>query len=176
MDVSTEVNGPSVDHREILSPHEMETTQQTKEPETVTPEGMCRQVSTAYKEMDVIDTIIAQSQRSDLPQDYAQMNENLLKKRQFLVEWVSRFKCPIANCPLHYHESKNSKISADNSNAKKPTVNKTKTKRNASEISNSANDSREFKTLIRNSSPNLILSLVKLKVILNYQQVINLML
>ncbi|GIZ00154.1 hypothetical protein CEXT_139161, partial [Caerostris extrusa] len=146
MDISTEGNGPSEDQRDVLSPSAMDSNHQNKETEKVTPAEMCRQVSTAFKEMDVIDTIIAQSQRLDLPQDYAQMNENLLKKRQYLVEWVSRFKCPITNCPVHYLESKASKISDDNSNAKKLNVTKPKTKRNASEISNSANDSREFKT------------------------------
>ncbi|GIX72235.1 hypothetical protein CEXT_26961 [Caerostris extrusa] len=62
-----------------------------KDNEKVSPEEMCRQISTAMKEMDVIDTIVEQSKRSDLPQDYIQMNENLLQKRQYLVEWVSRF-------------------------------------------------------------------------------------
>ncbi|GIY91040.1 hypothetical protein CEXT_748221 [Caerostris extrusa] len=146
MDISTEGNGPSEDQREVLSPSAMDSNQQTKETEKVTPAEMCRQVSTAFKEMDVIDTVIVQSQRSDLPQDYVQMNENLLKKRQYLVEWVSRFKCPITNCPVHYLESKASKISDDNSNAKKLNVTKPKTKRNANEISHSSNDSREFKT------------------------------
>ncbi|GIX71726.1 hypothetical protein CEXT_484251 [Caerostris extrusa] len=116
------------------------------------PAEMCRQVSTAFKEMDVIDTIIAQSQRSDLPQDYAQMNENLLKKRQYLVEWVSRFKCPITNCPVHYLESKASKISDDNSNAKKLNVTKPKTKRNGSEISHSAMTLGSLKLLIKTNS------------------------
>ncbi|GIX90846.1 hypothetical protein CEXT_558501 [Caerostris extrusa] len=109
MDISTEWNGPSEDHREVLSPQAVDATQNPKDNEKVTPEGMCRQVSTAYKEMDVIDTIIAQSRRSDLPQDYIQMNENLLKKRQFLVEWVSRFHCPVVNCSLH-----NPKINVNN--------------------------------------------------------------
>ncbi|GIY17853.1 hypothetical protein CEXT_496641 [Caerostris extrusa] len=69
--------------------------------EKLTPEGMCRQLTTALKEIDVIDSIVAQSQRSDLPQDYLQINENLLQKKHYLVEWVSRFPCPVVNCPLH---------------------------------------------------------------------------
>ncbi|GIX99838.1 hypothetical protein CEXT_9181 [Caerostris extrusa] len=87
MDVSTKGNGPSEDHPEVPSPLEVDATQNSNAPEKVTPEGMGRQVSTAYKEMDVIDTIIAQSRRSDLPQDYIQMNETLKQKRRFLVEW-----------------------------------------------------------------------------------------
>ncbi|GIX75410.1 hypothetical protein CEXT_541441 [Caerostris extrusa] len=62
---------------------------------------MCRQLSTAMKEMDVIDSIVEQSKRSDLPQDYIQINANLLQKRHYLVEWVSRFQCPISDCALH---------------------------------------------------------------------------
>ncbi|GIX99714.1 hypothetical protein CDAR_509341, partial [Caerostris darwini] len=87
MDISTEGNGPSEDHREVLSPRQVEAMKNDNDKEKLSPEGMCRQISTALKEMDVIDTIVAQSLRSDLPQDYVQMNENLLKKRQFLAEW-----------------------------------------------------------------------------------------
>ncbi|GIY53829.1 hypothetical protein CDAR_13831 [Caerostris darwini] len=88
MDTNTEGNGPSQDPPQVLSPQDMDaTTTNSKESEKVSPEGMCRQISTAFKEMDVIDTIVAHAQRSDLPQDYIQMNENLLKKRQYLVEW-----------------------------------------------------------------------------------------
>ncbi|GIY31258.1 hypothetical protein CEXT_363181, partial [Caerostris extrusa] len=137
--------------------------------EKVSPEGMCRQLSTAFKEMDVIDSIVANSKRSDLQQDYVQMTETLLQKRQFLEEWVSRFRCPIESCKLH----NSTKIVVNNSNCKNlNTVNgcnvnnvvnsntgknvnlvnainsnkvngnvKTKTKRNASQISSNTNDS-----------------------------------
>ncbi|GIX80231.1 hypothetical protein CEXT_641181 [Caerostris extrusa] len=137
--------------------------------EKVSPEEMCRQISTAMKEMDVIDTIVGQSKRSDLPQDYIQMNENLLQKRQFLVEWVSRFHCPISDCTLHNPnvnisnvivKSKvnvgnvnNGKINASNVNkgnlkSKVDAPIKNKSKRNASQIASNdgAKDSREFQT------------------------------
>ncbi|GIY99194.1 hypothetical protein CEXT_470361 [Caerostris extrusa] len=131
----------------------------------VSPEGMCRQLTTAYKEMDEIDSIVEQSKRSDLQQDYVQINEILLQKRKFLEEWVSRFHCPIENCKLH-NSPKINVISVNSSNVKnlnsvnsrnvnvvntsnanKVTGNvKSKTKRNASQISSNTNDSGEFRT------------------------------
>ncbi|GIX95144.1 hypothetical protein CEXT_59991 [Caerostris extrusa] len=80
------------------------------------PEEMCRQISTAMKEMDVIDTIVAQSKRSDLSQDYIQMNENLLQKRQFLVEWVKSVYCPVSDCTLHNPKVNNSNVINNSSN------------------------------------------------------------
>ncbi|GIY10681.1 hypothetical protein CEXT_743821 [Caerostris extrusa] len=74
--------------------------------EKVSPEEMCRQMSTALKEMEVIDSIVESSKRSDLQQDYVQITETLLQKRKFLEEWVSRYHCPIDNCKLH-NSSKN---------------------------------------------------------------------
>ncbi|GIY66860.1 hypothetical protein CEXT_630501 [Caerostris extrusa] len=79
--------------------------------EKVTPGGMCRQINTAYKEMDVIDSIVAQSKRSDLQQDYVQITERKFQKRKFLAEWVSRVHFPIVDCSLH-----NPKINASNVN------------------------------------------------------------
>ncbi|GIY63098.1 hypothetical protein CEXT_205331 [Caerostris extrusa] len=62
---------------------------------------MCRQLCTAFKEIEVIDSIVENSKRSDLQQDYVQINETLLQKRKFLEEWVSRYHCPIESCKLH---------------------------------------------------------------------------
>ncbi|GIX79689.1 hypothetical protein CEXT_235681 [Caerostris extrusa] len=180
MEVSTEGNGPFEDHQEIPSPPAVESNEKNVTAEKVSPEGMCRQLTTAYKEMDVIDSIVENSKRSDLQQDYVQINETLLQKRKFLEEWVSRFRCPIESCKLH----NSPKISVNNSNVKnlnavnssnvknvnvvnsnnvknvnvvntsnanKITGNlKSKTKRNASQISSNANDSGEFRTPSKN--------------------------
>ncbi|GIY99189.1 hypothetical protein CEXT_344161 [Caerostris extrusa] len=126
-----------------------------KNTEKVSPEEMCRQLCTAFKEME---------------------------KRKFLDEWVSRYHCPIESCKLH-NSSKNlvnnvncnvnnvvncipsKNINASISSNVKPAVNsknvtlanasnsgkvngnlKSKTKRNASQISPNVNDSGEFRT------------------------------
>ncbi|GIY78588.1 hypothetical protein CEXT_356241 [Caerostris extrusa] len=96
---------------------------------------MCRQLSTAMKEMDVIDTIVEQSKRSDLPQDYIQMNANLLQKRQYLVEWVNA-----------------SNVNKGNLKSKVDAPIKNKSKRNASQIASNdgAKDSGEFQTPLKN--------------------------
>ncbi|GIY95291.1 hypothetical protein CEXT_564111 [Caerostris extrusa] len=128
-----EGNGPSQDHMEVPSPLEVDSNAKENKIEKVTPEVMCRQINTAYKEMDVIDSIVAQSKISDLQQDYVQITETLLQKRKFLAEWISRFHCPIVDCSLH-----NPKINAsnvNNGNNSKVNVNvKNKSKRNASQI------------------------------------------
>ncbi|GIY65516.1 hypothetical protein CEXT_659271 [Caerostris extrusa] len=100
MEVSTEGNGPSEDHLEVPSPPAVESNAKNTT-EKVSPEEMCRQLSTAFKEIEVIDSIVENSKRSDLQQDYVQINETLLQKRKFLEEWVSRYHCPIESCKLH---------------------------------------------------------------------------
>ncbi|GIY78486.1 hypothetical protein CEXT_591861 [Caerostris extrusa] len=168
MEISNEGNGSSEDHRGVLSTTAVDAMIKKQENEKLTPEGMCRQLTTALKEIDVIDSIVAQSQRSDLPQDYLQINENLLQKKHYLVEWVSRFPCPVVNCPLHTKNVNTVNMgkindasvdvninSANTKNAKvnKLTVNsKNKSKRNASHIANNDNDkdSGEFKTPSKN--------------------------
>ncbi|GIY97659.1 hypothetical protein CEXT_674281 [Caerostris extrusa] len=115
MEVSSEVNEPAEVHLDLTLPPNADASI------TVTPEGMCRQLVTANKELKILDDILASTKNSDMPQDYLQMNANLLMKRQYLVEWVSKSgSCPIAKCPLH------------NSNKITP---KSNVKRNASEIS-----------------------------------------
>ncbi|GIY03480.1 hypothetical protein CEXT_15441 [Caerostris extrusa] len=103
MEITTEGNEPSQDRQNVLSPQDGEASKfdSDKNKDKVSPKEMCRQLSTAMKEMDVIDSIVEQSKRSDLPQDYIQINANLLQKRHYLVEWVSRFQCPISDCALH---------------------------------------------------------------------------
>ncbi|GIX72896.1 hypothetical protein CEXT_2231 [Caerostris extrusa] len=173
MEISTEGNGPLRTTGQY-SPQPVDATKnaKVKDNEKVSPEEMCRQISTAMKEMNVIDTIVEQSKRSDLPQDYIHMNENLLQKRQFLVEWVSRFHCPISDCTLHnpnvninnvIDKSKvnvgnvnNGKINASNVNkgnlkSKVDATIKNKSKRNASQIASNdgAKDPGSFKLPIK---------------------------
>ncbi|GIY55809.1 hypothetical protein CEXT_306431 [Caerostris extrusa] len=170
MEISTEGNGPYQDHRIVLSPQAVDATKNAnaKDNEKVSPKEKCRQISTAMKEMDVID-IVEQSKRSDLPQDYIQMNENLLQKRQYLVEWVSRFHCPISDGTLHnpnvnirnvivkskvnVSNVNNGKVNASNVNkgnlkSKVDAPIKNKSKLNASQIASNdgAKDSGEFQT------------------------------
>ncbi|GIY81739.1 hypothetical protein CDAR_511981 [Caerostris darwini] len=87
MDTNTEGNGPSQDPPQVLSPQVSEVpsppagaSNVDNTAEKVSPEGMCRQLTTALKEMDVIDSIVANAKRSDLQQDYLQMTENLMQK------------------------------------------------------------------------------------------------
>ncbi|GIY67625.1 hypothetical protein CEXT_641281, partial [Caerostris extrusa] len=95
------------------------------------PRGMCRQLSTAFKEMEVIDSIVENSKRSDLKQDYVQITETLLQKRKFLENGNSGKNVNLAKA----------------SNSSKVNVNvKPKTKRNASQLSSNVNDSGEFRT------------------------------
>ncbi|GIY23202.1 hypothetical protein CEXT_711791, partial [Caerostris extrusa] len=162
---------PSQDRRIVLSPQDGDASKNdsVKNKDKVSPKEMCRQLSTAMKEMDVIDSIVEQSKRSDLPQDYIQINANLLQKRQYLVEWVSRFHCPISDCTLHNNtvniskEIVNSKVNAGsvnngkvndsnvtkcNAKSKVDVPIKNKSKRNASQIASNdgAKDSGEFQT------------------------------
>ncbi|GIZ03864.1 hypothetical protein CEXT_343561 [Caerostris extrusa] len=83
-------NGPSQDHMEVTSRWKWIAMQKEKQDRKVSPEEACRQINTAYKEMDVIDSIVAQSKRSDLQQNYVQITETLLQKRKFLTEWESQ--------------------------------------------------------------------------------------
>ncbi|GIY80820.1 hypothetical protein CEXT_547351 [Caerostris extrusa] len=131
MEVSSEGNEPAEVHLDLTVAPNADANAST----TVTPEGMCRQLVTANKELKILDDILASTKNSDMPQDYLQMNANLLMKRQYLVEWVSKSgSCPIAKCTLH------------NSNKITP---KSNVKRNASEISSrkdKRNVSEEFLT------------------------------
>ncbi|GIX79993.1 hypothetical protein CEXT_648611 [Caerostris extrusa] len=132
MEVSTEGNGPSEGHLEVPSPPAVES--KVKNAEKVSPEEMCRQMCTAFKEMEVIDAIVESSKRSDLQQDYVQINETLLQKRNKNVNAsISSKVKPVVN-------SKNVTLGKVNGNLK------SKTKRNASQISTNVNDSGEFRT------------------------------
>ncbi|GIY34344.1 hypothetical protein CEXT_596171 [Caerostris extrusa] len=83
MEVSSEVNEPAEVHLDLTVPPNADANAST----TVTPEGMCRQLVTANKELKTLDDILASTKNSDMSQDYLQMNANLLMKRQYLVEW-----------------------------------------------------------------------------------------
>ncbi|GIY95769.1 hypothetical protein CEXT_48241 [Caerostris extrusa] len=145
MEVSTEWNGPSEDHPEVPSPPAVESKDVNATAEKVSPEGMCRQLSTAFKEMDVIDSIVANSKRSDLQQDYVQMTETLLQKRHNCKNLNTVDRCNVNNV-VNNNTGKNvNLVNASNSNKVNGNV-KTNTKRNARQISSNANDSGEFRT------------------------------
>ncbi|GIY99203.1 hypothetical protein CEXT_470411 [Caerostris extrusa] len=53
--------------------------------------------------MEVIEEILTSAKKSDFQNDYLQLNDNLSKKKEYRLEWVSRFGiCPIAECKIHH--------------------------------------------------------------------------
>ncbi|GIX95751.1 hypothetical protein CEXT_448051 [Caerostris extrusa] len=100
-----------------------------------TPQGLCRRLVSAHQEMEVIYEILTSAKKSEFQNDYLQLNDNLSKKKEYLLEWVSRFRiCPIAECKIHNANLKSNQL-------------KNTTKRAASEISShddKVNSSKDF--------------------------------
>ncbi|GIY77908.1 hypothetical protein CDAR_532541 [Caerostris darwini] len=109
MEVTMEGNGPSQVHQQVpSSPGSDVNAIQVNDSTKMTPQGLCRRL----------------------------LNANLAKKKEYLLECVSRFGiCPIAECKIHHTNLKSNQS-------------KTTTKRAASEISShndQANSSKDFK-------------------------------
>ncbi|GIX88023.1 hypothetical protein CEXT_530241 [Caerostris extrusa] len=132
MEVSMEGNGPSQVHQQVpSSPGSDVNALQVNDSNKMTPQGLCRRLN-----------------------DYLQLNTNLSKKKEYLLEWVSRFGiCPMAECKIHHADLKSNQS-------------KTTTKRAATEISShndQANSSKDFENLIESIRRRQTLSPVMLR-------------
>ncbi|GIY71392.1 hypothetical protein CEXT_472231 [Caerostris extrusa] len=137
MEVSMEGNGPSLAHQQVpSSPGSDVNAIQVNDSTKMTPQGLCRRLVSAHQEMEVIDEILTSAKKSEFQNDYRQLNDNLSKKKEYLLEWISPFGiCPIAECKIHNANLKSNQL-------------KNTTKRAASEISyhnDKVNSFKDFK-------------------------------
>ncbi|GIX98926.1 hypothetical protein CDAR_563761, partial [Caerostris darwini] len=88
MEVSMEGRGPSQVHQQVpSSPSSDVNVIQINESNKMTPQGLCRRLVSAHQEIKVIDEILTSAKKSDFQNDYLQLNANLAKKKEYLLEW-----------------------------------------------------------------------------------------